>query len=210
MLNSKDGGKVYGIPFQRSTPVLYYNKDLFKEVGLNPEQAPKTWAEMVDAAKKLTKPDGSRWGVEIPSDGFPYWVFQGMAIGNGKNFVDDTGAKIFFNDPAVVQALDAWVSLGTKDKVEPASIVIWNTTPDDFHRWQGGDDLAHDRLADEHPQEREVPGRRRLLARPEATRRAHRRRELLSLQEDAEGEAASGVEVHPVPLLARVPSEVDD
>lgn len=132
MLNSKDGGKVYGIPFQRSTPVLYYNKDLFKEVGLNPEQAPKTWAEMVDMAKKLTKPDGSRWGIEIPSDGFPYWVFQGMAIGNGKNFVDDTGTKIFFNDPAVVQALDAWVGLGTKDKVGPASIVIWNTTPDDF------------------------------------------------------------------------------
>ena len=132
MLNSKDGGKVYGIPFQRSTPVLYYNKDLFKEVGLNPEQSPKTWAEMVDMAKKLTKPDGSRWGVEIPSDGFPYWLFQGMAIGNGKNFVDDTGTKTLFNDPAVVQALDAWVSLGTKEKVEPASIVIWNTTPDDF------------------------------------------------------------------------------
>jgi sn-glycerol 3-phosphate transport system substrate-binding protein len=132
MANSKDGGKVYGIPFQRSTPVLYYNKDLFKEVGLNPDQAPKTWAEMVDMAKKLTKSDGSRWGVEIPSDGFPYWVFEGMAIGNGKNFVDDTGTKTFFNDPAVVQALDAWVGLGTKDKVEPASIVIWNTTPDDF------------------------------------------------------------------------------
>ena len=121
MLNSKDGGKVYGIPFQRSTPVLYYNKDLFKEVGLNPDQAPKNWAEMVDAAKKLTKADGSRWGLEIPSDGFPYWVFQGMAIGNGKNFVDDTGSKTFFNDPTVVQALDAWVGLGTKDKVEPAS-----------------------------------------------------------------------------------------
>jgi len=132
MLNAKDGGKIYGIPFQRSTPVLYYNKDLFKEVGLNPDQAPKNWAEMVDAAKKLTKADGSRWGLEIPSDGFPYWVFQGMAIGNGKNFVDDSGTKTFFNDPAVVQALDAWVGLGTKDKVGPASIVIWNTTPDDF------------------------------------------------------------------------------
>ncbi len=132
MANSKDGGKVYGIPFQRSTPVLYYNKDLFKEVGLNPDQAPKTWTEMVDDAKKLTKPDGSRWGLEIPSDGFPYWLFQGMTLGNGKNLMDDTGTHTFFNDPAVVQALEAWVDLGTKEKVEPASIVIWNTTPDDF------------------------------------------------------------------------------
>jgi sn-glycerol 3-phosphate transport system substrate-binding protein len=132
MANSKDGGSVYGIPFQRSTPVLYYNKDLFKEVGLNADQGPKDWAAMVDAAKKLTKSDGSRWGLEIPSDGFPYWVFQGMTLGNGKNLMDDSGTKTFFNDPAVVQALDAWVGLGTKEKVEPASIVIWNTTPDDF------------------------------------------------------------------------------
>lgn len=132
MLNSRDGNTLYGIPFQRSTPVLYYNKDLFKEAGLNPDTGPKNWAEMVEDARKLTKADGSRWGIEIPSDGFPYWVFQGMAIGNGKNFVDETGTKTYFNDPAVVQALEAWVALGTKDKVEPASIVIWNTTPDDF------------------------------------------------------------------------------
>ncbi len=132
MLNSKDSGKVYGIPFQRSTPVLYYNKDMFKEAGLNPDQPPKTWAEMVDMSKKLTKPDGSRWGVEIPSDGFPYWVFQGMAIGNGKNYVDDTGTKLFLNDPAVVQALQSWVDIGQKDKVGPNSIVIWATTPPDF------------------------------------------------------------------------------
>ena len=132
MLNSKDGNDIYGIPFQRSTPVMYYNKDLFMQAGLDPNKPPQKWADMVDAAKKLVKPDGSRWGVEIPSDGFPYWVFQGMTIGNGKNYVDPSGNKVYLNDPAVVQALQSWVNLGTTDKVGPNSIVVWATTPADL------------------------------------------------------------------------------
>ena len=36
-------GKIYSIPFQRSTMVLFYNKDAFTEVGLDPEKAPTTW-----------------------------------------------------------------------------------------------------------------------------------------------------------------------
>lgn len=132
MLNSRANGQLWGIPFQRSTPVLYYNQDLFKEVGLDPNQAPKNWADMVAAAKQLTKPDGQRWGLEIPSDGFPYWLFQGMAIGNGQNLVGDAANKVFLNNPAVVGALQAWSDLGAKEKVGPNSIVLWNTTPTDF------------------------------------------------------------------------------
>ena len=59
MANGVTGGKTYGIPFQRSTIVLYYNKDAFKEAGLDPNKPPKTWAEMVEMGKKLTKKDAS-------------------------------------------------------------------------------------------------------------------------------------------------------
>ena len=48
MLNSKQGGKIWSIPFQRSTPVMYYNKDAFKEAGLDPQKPPQTQAELVD------------------------------------------------------------------------------------------------------------------------------------------------------------------
>ena len=87
MENSRTGGKnlgvkTWGVPFQRSTIVLYWNKDAFKEAGLDPEKAPATWAEMQAFAEKLTKRDGSgnvtQWGVQIPSSGFPYWLFQGL------------------------------------------------------------------------------------------------------------------------------------
>ena len=47
MANSQTGGKTWGIPFQRSTIVLYWNKELFKEAGLDPNRPPANWNEMV-------------------------------------------------------------------------------------------------------------------------------------------------------------------
>src|SRR6202167_1605981 len=55
MANSETGGKTWGIPFQRSTIVMFWNKDAFKAAGLNPDKAPETWDEMVDDGKKLTQ-----------------------------------------------------------------------------------------------------------------------------------------------------------
>ena len=82
MANGKIEGKTWGVPFQRSTIVAYYNKDLFKAAGLDPEAPPKTWDEMISMGKALTK--GDTYGLMIPSTGYPYWMFQALAIQNGK------------------------------------------------------------------------------------------------------------------------------
>ena len=135
MLNSQSGGKTWGVPFQRSTVVLYYNKELFKAAGLDSSKPPATWAEMADVAKKLTLKDASgkvtQYGVQIPSSGFPYWLFQGLAIQNGVAMANDTGNAVKFDDPAVIEALQYWVDL-TKQGVHPSGIVEWGTTPKDF------------------------------------------------------------------------------
>jgi sn-glycerol 3-phosphate transport system substrate-binding protein len=47
------GGNMLSFPFNSSTPVFYYNKDLFKKAGLDPNVPPKTWPEVEAAAKKL-------------------------------------------------------------------------------------------------------------------------------------------------------------
>jgi multiple sugar transport system substrate-binding protein len=47
-------GKKYAVPFTMDTRVLYYNKDLFKQAGLDPEKPPKTWDEYLQYAKALT------------------------------------------------------------------------------------------------------------------------------------------------------------
>ena len=135
MQNSQSGGKTWGIPFQRSTIVQYYNKELFKAAGLDPNKPPATWAELVDYAKKLTVKDSSgkvtQYGVQIPSSGFPYWLFQALAIENDVVMANDTGNAVKFDDPKVVEALQYWIDL-TKQGVHPAGIVEWGTTPKDF------------------------------------------------------------------------------
>src|SRR5258708_37702230 len=105
MANAQSNGQTWGIPFHRSAPVMFYTRDLFKAAGIDDTKAPATWADMRDAAKKLTKADGSQWGIEIPSDGFPYWLFQGFAISNGQNLTSDDPTEVFFNAPSTVEGL---------------------------------------------------------------------------------------------------------
>src|SRR5688572_32944394 len=59
MTNGTYKGKTYGIPFQRSTIVLYWNKDAFKDAGLDPDKPPSSWDEMRTMAAKLVKKDAS-------------------------------------------------------------------------------------------------------------------------------------------------------
>jgi len=136
MANSQTGGKTWGIPFQRSTIVLYWNKELFKEAGLDPNKAPANWKEMLEYAQKLTKKDASgnvtQWGVQIPSSGFPYWLFQGLTTPNGVELMNAAGTETYFDKPEVVEALQYWVDLGRKHKVMPAGVIEWGTTPKDF------------------------------------------------------------------------------
>lgn len=135
MMNSRTNGKTWGVPFQRSTVVMYYNKELFKEAGLDPNKPPQNWAELKAAATKLTKKDASgkvtQWGVQIPSSGFPYWLFQTLTTGNDAILANEAGTQVKFDDPKVIEALQYWVDLG-KAGVHPPGVVEWGTTPKDF------------------------------------------------------------------------------
>ena len=125
MANGEVEGKTWGIPFQRSTIVAYYNKDMFKAAGLDPEAPPATWAEMVSMGKALTK-DGT-YGLMIPSTGYPYWMFQALAIQNGKELMSNDGLTTYFDDPAVVETLEFWKSLSTDEGIMPEGTVEWGT-----------------------------------------------------------------------------------
>jgi len=136
MENSRTGGKTWGVPFQRSTIVMYWNKDAFKEAGLDPEKPPQTWDEIVALGQKLTKRDDkgnvSQWGIQIPSSGFPYWLFQALTTQNDVRLMNEAGTKTNYDDPRVVEALQYWVDLSRKHKIHPPGIVDWGTTPKDF------------------------------------------------------------------------------
>jgi sn-glycerol 3-phosphate transport system substrate-binding protein len=131
MANGTYKGKVYGIPFQRSTIVLYWNKDAFKEAGLDPNRPPATWDEMTKMAEKLVKKDASgnvaRWGVEVPSTGYAYWMFQAFARENGHDLMSSDGTRTYYDNPDVIAALQYWRDLGAKYHVMPEGTIEWGT-----------------------------------------------------------------------------------
>jgi multiple sugar transport system substrate-binding protein len=84
-------GDSYGIPFNTDTRILYYNKDAFEEVGLDPEKPPTTWEELEEYAEKLDKKDGNSY----ERIGFyPLWGVASdvwMLNADGTNYFDSDG-----------------------------------------------------------------------------------------------------------------------
>lgn len=135
MENGKTGGKTWGIPFQRSTIVMYYNKDAFREAGLDPNKPPATWDELVSAGKKLNKGTAGRmdrWGLMIPSTGYPYWMFGALAMQNDQVLMNGAGNETYYDAPATIEALQFWRDLGTKHKVMPSGTIEWGTLRQNF------------------------------------------------------------------------------
>jgi len=135
MENGRTQGKTWGIPFQRSTIVMYYNKDAFRAAGLDPENPPATWDELVAAGKKLTKKNGDaveQWGAMIPSTGYPYWMFGALAMQNGQTLMNGDGNETYFNAPATVEALEFWKSLGSDHGIMPSGTIEWGTLRQNF------------------------------------------------------------------------------
>jgi sn-glycerol 3-phosphate transport system substrate-binding protein len=117
--------KVYGVPFQNSTPLLYYNADHFREAGLDPDRPPQTWDDLVTAAKKLTKREGdrvTRWGILMPSN-YDYggWILSALTMSNGgRYFNEEYGGEIYYDTPTTLGALTFWSDLVRKHKVHAA------------------------------------------------------------------------------------------
>ncbi len=131
--NSMLKGKIWWIPFQRSTPVFYWNKELFKKAGLDPDRPPQTWTELKDMAKKLTVREGNdvkQWGVTI-SGGWNDWEFEAFVRQNGGWLISPDGTKINFTSKEAVEALEFWVDLAHREKVGPPHST-WGSTPPDF------------------------------------------------------------------------------
>ncbi|GAB3700573.1 ABC transporter substrate-binding protein [Nocardiopsis oceani] len=127
-----DDGTVASIPFQRSTVVMYWNKELFEEAGLDPEAPPESWDDMVESGEQVMDGAGAQWGVQIPSTTWGVWMLEAMVIQNGTMLWDpDSGTEVSYDDPATITALGNWQDL-QEEGLEPSGTVDWGTLPDDF------------------------------------------------------------------------------
>lgn len=105
-------GKLISIPFSRSTPIFYYNKDAFKEVGLDPEKGPETWDDVMEYAKKLTKVENGktvRYGFTFP---VATWYFKAnVAQLGGRTINEDKTAVGFYDNGTGKKVLEYWTKL---------------------------------------------------------------------------------------------------
>ena len=100
-------GKTYSLAYTFSTPVLFYNADLFRKAGLNPDQPPQTWAEVKEASlaiRKAAEVDGFAMGVFGPTAGD--WLYQGVIRSNNGEVISRDRKSVKFAEPEAVEAVE--------------------------------------------------------------------------------------------------------
>lgn len=110
----KVDGELYSMPFNSSTPVMIYNKDAFKAAGLDPEKAPETFSEVIDAAAKLKTDE--MYGFSMLTYG---WFFEQLVATQGGLYVNEDNGRsgdateALFNGP---EGLNVFNFLDTMNK----------------------------------------------------------------------------------------------
>lgn len=114
-------GNLLSFPFNASTPILYYNKDMFRRAGLNPDAAPRTWPELGLVAKRL-RDNGALCGF---TTSWPSWIhvenlsaFHNLPLATRRNGFGGLDAVLTFNNPVLtrhVAQLAKWQSMKVFD-----------------------------------------------------------------------------------------------
>jgi len=102
-------GDMVSFPFNSSTTVFYYNKDMFAKAGLNPDKAPSTWQEVLSAAAKL-KANGEKctyttgWQSWVHLENFSAW--HNVEFASKNNGFGGLDARLRFNSPLHVKHIE--------------------------------------------------------------------------------------------------------
>ena len=114
-------GKTYAVPKDIDTIALWYNKDMFDEAGIPYPDDNWTWDDLYDAAVKLTKDDGSQYGIAMnPSNEQDGWM--NVIYSMGGNVISEDMKKSGFDDPNTIKAME-YVDKLVKNAMPPAAVM---------------------------------------------------------------------------------------
>ncbi|CDM61522.1 ABC transporter substrate-binding protein [Rhizobium favelukesii] len=117
--------KLFGVPKATNTIALYYNVDMFKAKGLDPDKPPHTWDELVDTARKLNDPAKNVYGLAFSAKANEEGTFQFLPWaqmgGGGYDHVNTAGA---------VKALETWKTILDEKLASPDTLTRgqWDST----------------------------------------------------------------------------------
>jgi multiple sugar transport system substrate-binding protein len=102
----KVDGKLYGLAFNASSPIMYYNVDLVRKAGGDPEKMPDTWNGVVELAKKIRAQGADVNGMAYDVHGWPDdWLWRAMILQAGGKMLNDAGTEVAFGGEIGLNAL---------------------------------------------------------------------------------------------------------
>ncbi|GLX67728.1 sugar ABC transporter substrate-binding protein [Paenibacillus glycanilyticus] len=116
--------KYYGVPWLLGTRSLFYNKELFEQAGLDPNNPPKTWDEMKSAAETITsKTKAKGFGIAAGEAETPWTEFSIFLWSNGGDFLNGDHTASALNDPAAVSAMEYYNELSKSSLVAQDAVI---------------------------------------------------------------------------------------
>lgn len=122
--------KTYGIAFNASNPIVYYNADLVKKAGVDPANFPKTFDGIIELAKKVNDPANGINGMAYDVHGWPdSWLFEAAIGQSGGRLLNADGTDIAFDGPAGLNALKTFRRFVTEGGMQ---LIDWEQSRQQF------------------------------------------------------------------------------
>lgn len=115
---AKFGGKQMGLAFATSNPIFYYNADLVKKAGGDPDHPPKTWDEVFALSAKINALGDGVTGMSYRWQGDD-WMFSALLFGHGGKMLSDDEKKVAFDGAEGLAALKLIDRMVKEGKMPP-------------------------------------------------------------------------------------------
>ena len=129
------GGKFYSVPWNSSNPILYYNKDIFRKAGLDPENPPRTFGEVMAAAEKIVSSGAAPKAITWPLHSWfvEQWVaMQGELLADNENGRAARATDIHLDSEAMKRIMGWWKEMYDK------GYFVYSGKPED---WDGANQI---------------------------------------------------------------------
>lgn len=98
-------GKTYGLAYTFSTPMLFYNADVFRAAGLDPDKPPVNWEEVLEYGKQIKETTGG-WGIHVAATGRYDWISQSLYLSAGGRALSEDRTQVMVGGEGAVRAIE--------------------------------------------------------------------------------------------------------
>ncbi|MFE3280346.1 ABC transporter substrate-binding protein [Nocardia sp. NPDC059239] len=115
----KRDGKTWAVPYGVSVMLLYFNADIFRKAGLDPDHPPTTLSQLKTAAAQIVSSGAARYGVNLSADGSGLWGYQNLILSAGGSLMDPQETHLTLTDAKASSILQYWSDVAKSGLGQP-------------------------------------------------------------------------------------------